>query len=412
MEMVKLESTLISANDTWLLWGFLAGWAAVSIYLEQKYKWASKVSGAIIALLGALILANLKVIPTEAPAYDTVWSYVIPLAIPLLLFQANLKKIWNESGRLLLLFLISSVGTVVGVYIAFIALKDAIPALDSIGAMMTGSYIGGGVNFAALAAKFEAPSEMVSSTIVADNLMMAIYFFVLIAIPAISFFRNKFQTPYIEQVEAQSNQEGETQAASFWKRKEVSLKDIALSVGSAFVIVAISFKLAEYFDGIIPSGDDVNVGYNVLNGIFGDKYLMLTTITVLAVTIFSKFFEQLAGAQEIGTYLIYIFFVVIGVPASIPELLQNAPLLLVFVFIIVFFNMIITFSVGKLFKFNLEEMILASNANIGGPTTAAAMAIAKGWTPLIVPIMLVGTLGYIIGNYIGSFMGYLFQGML
>lgn len=412
MEMVKLESTLISANDTWLLWGFLAGWAAVSIYLEQKYKWASKVSGAIIALLGALILANLKVIPTEAPAYDTVWSYVIPLAIPLLLFQANLKKIWNESGRLLLLFLISSVGTVVGVYIAFIALKDAIPALDSIGAMMTGSYIGGGVNFAALAAKFEAPSEMVSSTIVADNLMMAIYFFVLIAIPAISFFRNKFQTPYIEQVEAQSNQEGETQAASFWKRKEVSLKDIALSVGSAFVIVAISFKLAEYFDGIIPSGDDVNVGYNVLNGIFGDKYLMLTTITVLAVTIFSKFFEQLAGAQEIGTYLIYIFFVVIGVPASIPELLQNAPLLLVFVFIIVFFNMIITFSVGKVFKFNLEEMILASNANIGGPTTAAAMAIAKGWTPLIVPIMLVGTLGYIIGNYIGSFMGYLFQGML
>ncbi len=412
MEMVILESTLISANDTWLLWGFLAGWAAVSIYLEQKYKWASKVSGAIIALLGALILANLKVIPTEAPAYDTVWSYVIPLAIPLLLFQANLKKIWNESGRLLLLFLISSVGTVVGVYIAFIALKDAIPALDSIGAMMTGSYIGGGVNFAALAAKFEAPSEMVSSTIVADNLMMAIYFFVLIAIPAISFFRNKFQTPYIEQVEAQSNQEGETQAASFWKRKEVSLKDIALSVGSAFVIVAISFKLAEYFDGIIPSGDDVNVGYNVLNGIFGDKYLMLTTITVLAVTIFSKFFEQLAGAQEIGTYLIYIFFVVIGVPASIPELLQNAPLLLVFVFIIVFFNMIITFSVGKVFKFNLEEMILASNANIGGPTTAAAMAIAKGWTPLIVPIMLVGTLGYIIGNYIGSFMGYLFQGML
>jgi len=407
-----MENTLISANDTWLLWGFLAGWAAVSIYLEQKYKWASKVSGAIIALLGALILANLNVIPTAAPAYDAVWSYVIPLAIPLLLFQANLKKIWNESGRLLLLFLISSVGTVVGVYIAFIALKNAIPALDSIGAMMTGSYIGGGVNFAALAAKFEAPSDLVSSTIVADNLMMAIYFFVLIAIPAISFFRNKFPTPYIDQVESQSDQGGETKAASFWKRKEISLKDIALSIGSAFVIVAISFKLAEYLDGLIPSGDHVNVGFNILNGIFGDKYLMLTTITVLAVTIFSKFFEQLSGAQEIGTYLIYIFFVVIGVPASIPELLQNAPLLLVFVFIIVFFNMLITFTAGKVFKFNLEEVILASNANVGGPTTAAAMAIAKGWTPLIVPIMLVGTLGYIIGNYIGSFMGYLFQGML
>lgn len=136
--------TIIQPDDTWLLWGFIAGWAAISIYLEQKYQWAAKISGAVIALLGALVLANLHIIPTDAPAYDAVWSYVIPLAIPLLLFQANIKKIWNESGRLLLLFLISSAGTVAGANIAFFALKDHIPFLDKISAMMTGSYIGGG----------------------------------------------------------------------------------------------------------------------------------------------------------------------------------------------------------------------------------------------------------------------------
>lgn len=68
-------------------------------------------------------------------------------------------------------------------------------------------------------------------------------------------------------------------------------------------------------------------------------------------------------------------------------------------------NMVVTFGVGKLFKFSLEEMIVASNANIGGPTTAAAMAIAKGWKDLIVPVMLIGTMGYIIGNYIGTIVG-------
>jgi uncharacterized membrane protein len=57
--------------------------------------------------------------------------------------------------------------------------------------------------------------------------------------------------------------------------------------------------------------------------------------------------------------------------------------------------MILSFTFGKLFRFSLEEIILASNANIGGPSTAAAMAIAKGWRELIVPILLVGTLGYI-----------------
>jgi uncharacterized membrane protein len=70
-------------------------------------------------------------------------------------------------------------------------------------------------------------------------------------------------------------------------------------------------------------------------------------------------------------------------------------LLLVFVWIAVSVNMILSFTFGKLFRFSLEEIILASNANIGGPSTAAAMAIAKGWRELIVPILLVGTLGYI-----------------
>ncbi|WP_040227380.1 DUF819 family protein [Bhargavaea cecembensis] len=403
-----MDTTLIKPDDTWLLWAFLAGWAAASIWLEQRYKWASKVSGAIIALVGALILSNLKIIPVDAPAYDVVWSYVIPLAIPLLLYQANLKKVWNESGRLLLLFLISSVGTVVGVFAAFSLLGRFIPELDRIAAMMTGSYIGGGVNFAALSAKFETSEGMISSTIVADNLMMAIYFFVLIAIPGISFFRKKFPTPHIDEVEASADPQSETLAGSYWQRKDISLKDIALSVGSAFLIVAVSFKIAEFFGSVIP---DEGAGWLLLGGLLGDNYLMLTTLTVAAVTLMPKFFDSLHGAQEIGTYLIYIFFVVIGVPASIPLLVQNAPLLLIFVFIIVLLNMIVTFTAGKAMKFSLEEIIVASNANIGGPTTAAAMAIAKGWKNLIVPVMLVGTMGYIIGNYLGTIVGNLLAGL-
>jgi uncharacterized membrane protein len=71
--------------------------------------------------------------------------------------------------------------------------------------------------------------------------------------------------------------------------------------------------------------------------------------------------------------------------------------------------MIISFIFGKLFHFSLEEILLCSNANIGGPTTAAAMAIAKGWNKLIGPIVLAGIFGYVIGNYLGIFMGNLLQ---
>lgn len=401
-------SSFIHPENYWVLWAILIGWAAVSIVLEQRFSWASKVSGAIIALVGAMVLSNTGVIPLESPVYDTVWTYVVPLAIPLLLFQSNVVKVWQESKRLLIIFLISTVGTVAGTIVAFFLLKDVIPQLNHIGAMLSGSYTGGGVNFAAMATRFDVAEETVSSTVVADNLLMAIYFFVLITIPTISFFRNKFGTPHMDEIER--NGDSDNQAADYWKGKEISLKDIALAIGTAFAIVAVSFSLAGFFSNIIPA--DSNIFLTVLRGIIGDDYLMLTTLTLLLVAIFPKYFESIRGSQEFGTFFIYIFFVVIGVPASIPLIIQNAPLILIFAAIIVFINMLISFGFGRLFKFNLEEIILASNANIGGPTTAAAMAISRGWTKLVGPILIIGTLGYIIGNYIGTSLGVWFTSMM
>ncbi|MGA5689066.1 DUF819 domain-containing protein [Cytobacillus pseudoceanisediminis] len=408
-----MEQTLIKADDYVTLWGIIVVWASASIYLEQRYSWAAKISGAIVALIGAIILSNTGIIPTASPVYDAVWTFIIPLAIPLLLFHVKIKRIWKESGRLLIIFLISSIGTVAGVIISFFLLKDHIPVLDKLGAMLSASYIGGGVNFAAMAAKFETPGEMVSAAVVADNLMMAIYFIVLMMVPAIGFFRRRFKTPHVDQVESGSIGEGgKTLVESFWKRKDISLKDIALSVGTAFLLVIVSFKVAEFLDTAIPSGDDVSFFINLVNGLFGDKYLMLTTLTFLVLAMFPRYFESINGSQEIGTFLIYLFFVVIGIPASIPLIIENAPLLLVFVFIIVVVNLAVSLTAGKLLKYDLEEVLLASNANVGGPTTAAAMAIAKGWKDLIGPILVVGTLGYIIGNYVGTALGLWFSGFM
>ena len=87
---------MIDANNTWVLWSIIVGIATISIFLENRYKWAAKISGAIIGLLMAATLSNLGVIPTESPVYDQVWGVVVPLAIPMLLFQCDLKQIWKE----------------------------------------------------------------------------------------------------------------------------------------------------------------------------------------------------------------------------------------------------------------------------------------------------------------------------
>lgn len=405
-----MDFPLIKADDAITLWGIITILAAGSIFLEQRYKWAGRVSGAIIALVGAIILSNLKIIPVESPVYDAVWEFIIPLAIPLLLFHVNFKRIWQESGRMLIIFLISSIGTVAGTIISFFVLKNYIPYLDKISGMMSASYVGGGVNFAAMAGKFDTPGEMVSATVVADNLMMALYFIVLMIIPTMAFFKRKFPHPHVLDVEQSSTKEsGKTEAEKFWKRKEISLKDIALAIGTAFFLVIISVKIADLFASWIPSGDQASFFINLLAGIFGDQYLILTTITFITLALFPKYFANINGSQELGTFLIHLFFVVIGIPASIGLILEHAPLLLIFVAIIVIMNMLVSLTAGKLLKYDLEEILLVSNANIGGPTTAAAMAIAKGWKNLIGPILVVGTIGYVIGNYIGTTIGIWFE---
>ncbi len=391
-------TSFIKPENTWVLWAFMVGWAAISIYLEQRYQWASKMSGAIIALIGAMVLANFKVIPTDAPAYDAVWSYVVPLAIPMLLFKCNITKIWKESGRLLFIFIVGAVGTLVGSILGFNLFKNFIPGLETAASIICASYIGGGVNLAAMADALTAPGELVSAVVVADNLLMAIYFFVLIAIPSISFFKTKFNHPHIDQVDKIEKQEGETIAAAYWGRKEISLKDIAFTFATSIFIVALSTTLAGWLQTIIPTDNSIG---QICVLFFGNKYLIITTLTMLLATFASEYMGNIRGSQEMGTFLIYIFFVVIGVPASIILILTKSPMLLVYAATVVLINMLFVFVIGRLFKFDLEECVLASNANIGGPTTAAAMAISKGWVNLVGPVLLVGTLGYVIGNYFG-----------
>lgn len=397
------RESLIAADDTWALLVLMVASVALAIWLEQKYVWASKISGAIIALLIALAASNLAIIPTSCVLYgNIVWDFAVPLGIPLLLLQCNMKKIWKETGRMMVIFLIGAAGTVAGAFLAYTLLHRYIPGLEGVAAMMTGSYIGGGVNFAALAAEFDV-GEIKAAATVADNLLMALYFFALIFIAGMKFFRSHYSHPHIDAVAESGDLSGaQTQAAAYWSRKGVSLKDIALNFAYAAAVVFAAKLISTFVGGLIP---DTGVVLHMLHTFFGSEYVWITTVSMACATFGEKQVAKLSGSQEIGTYLIYLFLFVIGVPASISKILTETPLLLAFTGIMVIVNMLFCFVGGKLLHFDLEDIILASNANIGGPTTAAGMAISQGWSALVGPVMLVGTFGYVIGTYLGILVG-------
>jgi len=59
------------------------------------------------------------------------------------------------------------------------------------------------------------------------------------------------------------------------------------------------------------------------------------------------------------------------------------------------------FVVGLLFRQDWDVVAVASQANIGGSTSALALAKSLGRTDLLLPAILVGSLGNGVGTYLG-----------
>lgn len=76
--------------------------------------------------------------------------------------------------------------------------------------------------------------------------------------------------------------------------------------------------------------------------------------------------------------------------------------MIIFAAVILIVHGLILLAIGRyVLKIPTAELLVASNANIGGAGTAAAFASEKGWQQLVLPAVLTGTLGYIVATPIG-----------
>ena len=387
-------NSLISPDDHWIIWTSLISVSALSLFLEQRFKLCQKLTGALVAMVGGMVLSNVGFLPTESLSYDIVWDYIIPLTIPLLLMKTDVRRIVRETGRMFWAFHISTLGTVLGSILAVFLLHSAVPFLAQIVPAMTGSYIGGSINFVALVATFEPPKDLVNATIVADNGVMALYFLVLITLPSLAIVRRWF--PESEKSHAFRGDTPDS-TEGYWAPKAISLLDIASVLAIAFAIAATSVKVSAYFSA--PSF------HVIIRSVLGQQYILLTTLSLVFPMVFPTYAKKLHGAEILGAFFIFIFFTLIGIPASLKAVITEAPTMILFCAIILAVNFITTLTLGKLFKFELEELVLAAVVTSGGPMNGAAIASSKGWHALVVPSLLIGVWGYVIGNYIGYVVG-------
>lgn len=377
---------MILPDQTWLLWAALLIAAAIGFWFEKSH-WGARLSGPVIAMLVTFSLSNLGIIPASSPVYDTIWTYLVPFAIPLLLYNANLNRIFKESGATLMAFVIGSFGTVLGAILAFYLVPLGDHAWQLV-AVFSSTYIGGSVNYFSTAEAVGLRSgDLLTAGVAADNLMMVLYFLLLFTLPNIYSLRRAYREP----IPDRWGRTSETVVKETKKGASIHLPSLSTAFALSLVICGTGYLIEK------------TLGWT------GIAILIITAITVTLATLIPSLPNRLQGSGEMGMLLMQIFFAAIGASANIAAVMKVGPKLFLFAAIILSVHLVVLMIAGKLLRLSLPEIVIASNANMGGPATAAAMAASRRWHWLVIPAILCGTFGYAIATFVGVALGKLVQ---
>lgn len=368
---------LVPPDSHWLLWAVLLATAAAALAAERT-RWGRSFSGAVLAIGGGFLLSNLGVLPPSSPTYDSVWSYLVPLAIPLLLVKADLRRILREAGPMLLAFILGALGTVLGTLVAF----HVVPLGEEghkLAGMFCATYVGGSINYVATAQALQLrSSDLMAAGLAADNLAMTLFFLILFALPSLPRLRN------------------------FYPHRPGLGGTVELAVSPSSAVSPLSLLGALAFAAATCAG-----GFALAEALGAPSWgiLALTALAVLAATLFPSKLAALPGADELGVVLMQVFFVTIGAGAHVGTVVRVGLRLFLFAALLLAVHLVVLLLLGRLVRADLAELVVASNTNIGGPATAAAMAAARGWRGLVIPAVLCGTLGYAVGTFLGVALG-------
>ncbi|NIB38074.1 DUF819 family protein [Pseudomaricurvus alkylphenolicus] len=350
-------------------------------YWSERWPWGRFLSATVVILFTAMLLSNTGLITKSSPIYQGVVQYLVPLAIPLLLLHANLRQILLETGRMLPIFILAASGSVIGALLGF-HLLDLGEEGHKLAGVFTATYIGGSMNFVTVSNALGLEPELTSAALATDNIIGIVFLMILAVLPSVTLLQKLM--PFSDTVtdttrdtsgkqEQHSNQRPPLTVA----RHLICGLGISLSLFALSRLITLKLGMEEYL------------------------LLLITLLSVVVATVFHRPLDKVKGQFDIGIFFMYLFFAVIGFSTDLWAVLDSASEIILLAMTVICVHVLVLLTAGTIFKLDLREVLIASNACVIGPPTAAAFAASRGWNPLITPALMCGVFGYVIANFIG-----------
>ena len=352
----------------------------VSVWMERRVRMIRAVGSVLTAIVLGALLSNVGVLPAQSEAYGILGGMVVSLGIALILLGVDIRTVLRAGPGMLAAFALGAVGTVMGGILGGFLLADAVgPETWKLAGQYTGTYIGGGVNMVAVGQGVETSAELFSAAVAADNVTTTLWMAVCLILPATLARFWPVPTPGVGGETTQTAADPDSHEFLETDRR-VSLTDVAALVVLAFGAVWSAEQIGRLTPGV-PS------------------VLWLTTIALAAAQV--PVVQRLAGGPLLGNYALHLFLAALGAQSIISEILRVGLQVFWFTLVVIGLHGLVLFTAGRLFRLDLATLTVASQANVGGPASAMALATAKGYGDRVLPGVAVGLLGYAVGNYAG-----------
>jgi len=364
-----------------------------AIWLEKRYNFFRSLGAALLGILFAMVLSNIGILPGNSTAYAFLVGPGVSAAIVLILLSVDIRSVRKAGPEMLKAFGIGAVGTAIGSTTMALLLFSRIGEETwKLAGQFTGTYTGGGLNFAAVGQAVGTSSNLFSAGIAADVIITAIWLMTCLIAPVV-LGKKVIGDVKENQTKTTSPNDGTLtlERSLYSSGKSVDLIHIASLIALTIGCLWFSSVLASWFS-------------------FFPRILWLTTI-VLLIAQFPAI-KKLSGGAMLGNYLLLLFLASNGAQSVVANIIKVGPAIFYFAAGTVPIHGVFIFGIGRLMRMDPGTLAIASQANVGGSASAMALASARGYTDRILPGVAVGLLGYAVGNYLGLGIANVMKGVL